>query len=231
LRQNLTTELGPALNAIVLYGGVARGRYRPGQSDVNVLIVLNEASPPTLGKMAPHLKGAWRAAAVEPMILTLEEIERAASSFPNKFLDIHDHHVMVHGADPLTGLVITNKDLCRGVRRELTNLRLRLRRGYLNAISDPRLSRRILAEIVRPLAINLASLLRVTGHPVPADDRSATVFAAAASAFDLDRETLDQLAALRRDPAKLPEPGLFARALIVVAQAGQVADRREETGR
>ena len=42
----LTAALGDQLLAVVLYGGLAKGEFTPGNSDVNVLVVLRSATPP-----------------------------------------------------------------------------------------------------------------------------------------------------------------------------------------
>jgi hypothetical protein len=41
------------LVAVILYGGLARGRYRPGSSDVNIVLVLRDTSEAALATMPP----------------------------------------------------------------------------------------------------------------------------------------------------------------------------------
>jgi hypothetical protein len=103
----LCTELSRAagnnLAGVVLYGGLARGRYRPGQSDVNVVVLLREASGAALSAINPPLKAAWRAIRVEPFIMTPTEVPSAAAVFSTRFLDIKTHHVLLTGEDPFGG--------------------------------------------------------------------------------------------------------------------------------
>jgi len=40
LRAELTAAASDDLAALVLYGGLVRGRYQPGRSDVNLAVVL-----------------------------------------------------------------------------------------------------------------------------------------------------------------------------------------------
>src|SRR5262249_27175866 len=95
LKQELANAAGQNFAGLILFGGLARGRYRPGKSDVNVLVLLHEASANALTAIAPALQTAWRAAGVEPMLLTPGEVPRAAQAFPTKFLDIKNHHVVL----------------------------------------------------------------------------------------------------------------------------------------
>ncbi len=48
LKDELARAAGENLAGLILYGGLARGRYRPGKSDVNVVVLLHDASPSAL---------------------------------------------------------------------------------------------------------------------------------------------------------------------------------------
>lgn len=86
-RDDLVRAAGKNLAGLILYGGLARGRFRPGRSDVNVIVLLQELSVPALTAVAPVLRADWREAAVEPMVLTPAEVRQAAAAFATKFLE------------------------------------------------------------------------------------------------------------------------------------------------
>src|SRR5215218_4100936 len=71
---SLVSALGNDLVAIALTGGVARGDYRIGESDVNALIVLRDASFAKLDAISSAMQAARYGARVEPTILTVEEL-------------------------------------------------------------------------------------------------------------------------------------------------------------
>ena len=52
----LALEATGAVTGIVLYGGLARGRYAPHQSDVNVVVLLKDGAPSTLSAIAEPLR-------------------------------------------------------------------------------------------------------------------------------------------------------------------------------
>ncbi len=230
LREELAGAAGANLAGLILYGGLVRGRYRPGRSDVNVIVLLHDATAASLAPLAPPLQAAWRAVRVEPMVLTPAEVRHAADAFPTKFLDIKEHHIVLAGDDPFVGLEVARAALQVRVEQELHNLALRLRRRYLATAGEPAELMPILLDAARPLALALAALLRLAGRAVPEADRSATIFREAAEAFDLDGESLAALAALRRDetPA-LGLSDLYGRVLESAVRAAEVADRMEES--
>jgi hypothetical protein len=226
LRGELTAAAGKNLAGLLLYGGLARGRYRPGRSDVNVVVVLHDVSAAALAAVGPALRTARRAAGVEPMILTPAEVRAAALAFPTKFLDIKDHHIVLAGGDPFAGLDVPRDAVRRGVAQQLRNIALRLRRRYLAAYDDADTQAAVLARLARPLAIEVAALLRLAGKSVPADDRSAAVFDAAATAFDLDRDALASLAALRQGGGKPADvTALYPKVLAIVARLADVTEQ------
>src|SRR4051794_4239092 len=100
LTLELSREAGANLAALILYGGLARGRFRLGKSDVNVLVLLHDASGAALAPLATPLRAARRAAGVEPMFLTPGEVRAFADNFPTTFLDIQGHHLVLAGTDP-----------------------------------------------------------------------------------------------------------------------------------
>ena len=197
LKDELSAAAGKNLAGLILYGGLARGRYRPGKSDINIVVLLHEAGANALAAITPALRAARRSAKITPMILTPAEVRPAAVVFPTKFLDIKNHHVVLHGEDAFTGLEVPREQIRLRIVQELRNLTLRVRRRFVEVQGDRTLETTMLAELARPLAIEVAALLGLAGKPAPADDRSAAIFAAAAAALDLDGPALAQLAGLR----------------------------------
>jgi hypothetical protein len=222
--ERLATELSAAaganLAALVLYGGVARGSYRPGRSDVNVAVVLESAAPEHLEALAPALQAAWRAARVEPWLVTRGELPRLAALFPSKILDVAGCHVVLLGADSFRDLVASGELVRFRAEQALRNLALRLRRRLVATTGDPDAQARWAAEIARPLAAELAPL--VTGvHP--GRDATSDVLAAASAAFGLDRATLAELAEARTSPRRVSDPGALLRRAVAVVDAAAAA--------
>jgi len=229
LSEALQREAGSDFAGLVLYGGLARGRFREGRSDVNVVVLLHRAGVSVLNRISPALRNARRAAAVEVLLLTPAEVPAAAFEFPTKFLDIKRHHIVLAGEDPFATLEVPRVMVQLRIAQSLRNLQLRLRRRYSIAYDDPQGLRETLLDVARPLAIELLAMLYDGGHAVPESDQTGAVFAAAATAFGLDAATLATLAALRaetsKDDGKIDAAALFGRILDLLAA---LADRADE---
>jgi predicted nucleotidyltransferase len=228
LTEALHNEAGGDFAGLVLYGGLARGRFREGRSDVNVVVLLHRASAEVLRRIGPALRTARRAAAVEAMLITPTEVPSAAFEFATKFLDIKRHHIVLAGDDPFVALEVPRVMVQLRIAQSLRNLLMRLRRRYLVAFDDRQALKETLLDIARPLAIELLALLYDGGHPVPETDQTGAVFAAAAKAFDLDATTLETLATLRsdssKDNGKIDAAALFAKLLVLLAALADHAD-------
>jgi len=226
LKSELTRIAGTNLAGLILYGGLARGRFRPGKSDVNVVVVLREVSAVSLAAIAPALRAAWRAAGVEPMILAESEVNAAAVAFPTKFLDIKDHHIVLAGEDAFAGLEVPREAIRMRVAQQLRNLALRMRRRYVSIAGDESSLEAAIIAVARPLALDTAGLLRLAGKDVPAEDRTAAIFKAAAVAFDLDGDALARLAAMRQNEDTGHDAAeLYTRVLTAVSRLADVADQ------
>jgi hypothetical protein len=225
MKEQLAQAAGANLYGLLLYGGAARGRFRARKTDVNVAVVLHDASAARITAVAPVLHAAWRSIRVEPLILTLGEIALLTDVFPVKILEIQTHHVLLAGQDPFKGLTITREHLRLRIEQELRNMVLRLRRRLVPNAGVPAELLFVLSGVVRPMAVEFASLLHFAGKDAPPDDRASAVFAAAASAFDLDAEALAQLVAVREAAQIVGTPmELYARVLACLEKAVQIID-------
>lgn len=220
----LRAAAGANLVALVLYGGLARGRHRGPRSNVDLAVVLEDAGPERIAEIAPVLLAAWRAAHVDAWILARDEIPRVAEVFPTKLLDIREHHLVLDGEDVFAGLELDRRLLRLRVEQELTNLSLRLRRSLVTLAADPASIAALLATTARPLAIQLTALLRLAGRTVPEEDRSAAIFAVAAGAFGLDAEALEALANVRQGTHGVDDvAALLGRVQVAATKAAEAA--------
>jgi hypothetical protein len=232
LRDELLRVAGANLKGLLLYGGLARGRYHPGRSDINLVVLLADASARSLAAIAPALRAAWREARVEPLVLRPEEVGATTAAFATKFLDIKSYHIVLAGKDPFAGLEVPRELVRLRIEQALRNMLLRLRRRYLAISDDPASQALALVSVARPLALELEALLRLAGKQVPSVDRTAAIFDAAAQAFELDREALARLAELRAGA----EPGAdladtYNRLLTTLGRAADVANQMKEASR
>jgi hypothetical protein len=199
LVEELVRCLGDALQCLLIYGGIARGRYRVGQSDVNLMLIVDDARADRVDAIAEPLRAGWLEARVRPYIVAQTELGALTEAFPTLVLDIQRYNFVVHGTNLLSDIAVDAEDLRRRVEQELANVALRLRNRQASVRGNALASTAALLQAARPLALALGGLLQVAGHSLPAEDRSAALFAKAATVFGLDAKALAQLAELRQD--------------------------------
>ncbi|MEN6620844.1 MAG: nucleotidyltransferase domain-containing protein, partial [Smithella sp.] len=118
------------VKSIFLYGSAARTDYRPGVSDINLLIILERADILAMTKfIEPVAKG--RISKIAPLFLTIPELIKLSSAFPLKYLSIMESHLILYGEDNLAEIRIGRESLEIRCRQEMLNLLMRLRRHYL----------------------------------------------------------------------------------------------------
>lgn len=144
LERALVTTLGSELVALLVFGSAVRGDFRPGHSDIELMIVLKTADPDKLGAIANPLALARFAIRVEPMILTVAEIPRAADVFPLLYDGIRQNHALLHGEDPFSQLHVSDRHRRLRIEQELREVQIRLRRVVTDTLGQP-------AELVSPL--------------------------------------------------------------------------------
>jgi len=94
---SLKDLFGNDLITVALYGSAARGTYRKGVSDINVLVLLENSSPRKIFEMGSAIKTFLRKYRVNPRVMTREEFESSADVFPLEYGDIKDAHEILYG--------------------------------------------------------------------------------------------------------------------------------------
>ncbi|MCC7495718.1 MAG: nucleotidyltransferase domain-containing protein [Fimbriimonadaceae bacterium] len=203
----LVAEYGPRLAAVLLYGSAVQGGYRPGRSDVNLLLLLDTVRAADLTAAAGHC-AARRAVQLRPVLLTLDDLRAVAASTPSIVLDIRGQHRLLHGESPLGKLPCGPNALRAQLRVELRDKLFRLRAAYAGAA--PRELVALLDRSYGSLLHLLRNALRLHGRP--ADSTPLVTLGEVARTLKLDLDTLRRLHALRFE-GEVPErsrlPGLF----------------------
>ncbi len=196
LVRQLREAAGPNLLGIALYGGLAKGRYTPGVSDVNVLIVVADAHLPDLLPLAPILTAALRETHVVPFVVTPADLMASAVLFPVKILDIKLWHRLLWGDVHLAGIEVQPEALRLRSLQELKNMELRMRLRVVERAGETDALWRGLVRNLPKLAVTLEVLLRARGIEVPADRPG--VLRQAAQQLGIAPERMERIACLRR---------------------------------
>ncbi len=160
----LSERLGANLHSCILYGSSVRGEHVAGQSDVNLLIVLNEATPEAHSGIAEAIRCEQQ---VEPFVLGLRGLERSQRVFALKFRSIQRHYQVLHGVDVLADFSPDDELIRFLCEQSLRNLRLRLKHAYITFGHDRGRYSRFVYRTLAGLRVALSETVRCEGIEVP----------------------------------------------------------------
>lgn len=167
LTDGLQQAAGENLRSVVLHGSVARGEAIAGVSDINVLVLLENADPATLQPLSA-LARRWTAAGNStPLLLTWDEWRRAADAFAIEAADMRQSHEVLHGDDPVAPLRIEVESLRLQAERELRGKLIQLRAGCLLSADEPGDIGGVLLTALPSFTTYLRATLRLQGRDVP----------------------------------------------------------------
>ena len=226
----LQPAAGGNLVSVVLYGSAATGEFRAGQSDLNILCLVNHADAKDLESL--HGVSEWwiKKGNHPPLIFTRDELPRSADVFAIELLDMKASHRILFGPDFLTDLEVPLHLHRLQVERELRTNWLRLRQAIIAA---PLTEKSHLALMTNSLS-TFCSLFRhavfALGEKVPATKREAITAAAKLTAADATpfHQPLD-LRESKLDAKSIQvEPSLRSYLLFVESITNEI-DRRLES--
>ena len=182
---------GPNLAALVVYGSAVRGGYVPGESDVDVIVVLNDTGLPHLRAVAEPLRLARFAARVEAMVLKRDNIRAACDVFPLLYDDVCQRHVVLSGADPFLDLDIRDTHRRLRIEQELREARIRMRRAVVDNLGSEAGLAGVVERKVKQIRGPLHALLALKGTKV--DDALDSVLDATGRAYGIDTAPLQRV--------------------------------------
>lgn len=226
--RDLTTTYGDALVSVVLYGSAARGEYREGVSDLNLLVLLADTAAATL-RRGSALARSWSAAKnPPPLLMSAREFRDSADVFPMELADIRDAHVILYGGDPFTGVEIRPADLRLQLERELKGSYIRLRTRYMTDAGDAPKFEPVLLKSLSTFLVMFRTLLRLAGQGGVREPEAVVRATAALAGFD--PAPLLEIVKARQGGVKLdvrPDAPVVMGYLDAVAEVVKYVDRWE----
>ncbi|HEY0015265.1 MAG TPA: nucleotidyltransferase domain-containing protein [Longimicrobium sp.] len=175
---------GADLASVVLYGSAARGEYRPGASDLNLLVLLRDVSPAALRRASEAARGWVAQGNPPPLMMSADEWRGSADVWAIELADMRDAHVTVAGADPFAGIDIRLEDLRMQCERELKGKQIQLRERYLLFAGEPAELGELLTRSFSTFLVLFRTVLRLGGDGGPRDGESVVRRLAERVGFD-----------------------------------------------
>lgn len=201
LRSKLDSALGDHLTALILHGDFARPRsFVPGQSSIDLLMVLDDVSTDVLNLAVAPLKWARWKLPLSVMTMTELDLNHSCDVFPIRFVEMQENHRLLYGKDVLADLQIADSHLRLRCEQELRNLSTRLRTTYLNNSGSPKALRAAMIDSVGHVLRLLSMALTLKSGVSP--DEPHEILQAAQGEFNLPVEVLQATIEARTSNAK-----------------------------
>jgi hypothetical protein len=128
--QNLKDIYQEGLVSIILYGSAASGEFIGVNSNINLLVVLNDTSLSNLDRVSALLNKR-KFQIINPLFFSEDYIRGSLDVFPIEFLDMQENYAVLHGKDCLAGLEVDTKNLRYQCEQELKAKLLNVKNLYL----------------------------------------------------------------------------------------------------
>jgi hypothetical protein len=181
----LREAAGENLESIILYGSAATSDFRPGHSDLNVFCVLRDASFAALQAIGPVAHWWEKQKQPAPLTMTAAEMERAADVFAIEWLDMREHHRVLHGSDVLADLQIPMRLHRFQVEYELREKLVLLRQAFLLAGNNSKKLWNVIVRAAPSFSVLFRHALIALKETPPADKADVTRSLAKRVGFDL----------------------------------------------
>lgn len=197
LVSRLKEAAGKNLESVVLYGSAARGTYKPGASDLNVLCTLVTIDVKELQLLSPVVNW-WTQQMKEPapLFFLTEELERSTDVFAIESLDVKRAHRVLFGKDPVESLEVPMNLHRVEVERDLRMTLLRLRQHILHSGRNEMEATAVLKKTISGVLTLLRHTLIAFGEEPPTDAEG--VFARVAAVTSADAEAFQAVYKLRK---------------------------------
>jgi hypothetical protein len=224
--ERLLAALGNNLLSITVVGSSLTEDFRPGESDVNTVLLLGRQNIESLNAVASLAKPMSRKKFSPPLLMTKSYIERSRDVFGVEFLDFQLAHKTIMGGDPFASLSFDKKDVRLQCERELKAMLIRLRQGYIAAAANKKLVRDILISTAKGMAPLLRAMLWL--KDIERSARAEPMFSKAAGEFSIDTNPLTAVIKWRHEKVRLSDiemENTFQSVYSVVDHLAEIVDK------
>ncbi|MFP4467124.1 MAG: hypothetical protein ACLFP1_08740 [Candidatus Goldiibacteriota bacterium] len=207
-----------------VYGSCVSGGMHK-DSDINTILILNDASAQELDKISKHIRSYTGKKTPMPLIFAKERFFRSGDVFPMEFSDIKENHRVIAGEDIFSGLEIDNTNLRLEIEREFKSKIIKLRQSYIHTGGSPGDIKKLMAASISTFAALMKGLLRLKGIKAPRGKKE--IIMRCGQEFGIDANFLALVLLLKDDNNRLPDSEAnedFTRYLSEIEKLTDIAD-------
>lgn len=216
---------GDDLVSVILFGSATGDDFRPGKSDINVMIALSEQGIDHLDRAIVAVEKWRKKKFAVPLFLTEAYVKTSLDVFPIEYLDLRENHLLIHGRDILDGLSFQPESVRLQCEREVKGKLLLLREAFLDSAGKEKVLRHVIRHSIQTFVAIFKALLFLKRDELPRERRH--VVRAACEAFGLDAGLFEKLMDVKEERVPRHEvdlKGLFHDYLREVRNLSQKID-------
>ena len=172
--------------SIFLCGQAAGADYRPGISNINLFLVLNNLGFPQLQRSLKIVSAGIGKKITAPLFLTRKHIQTSTDVFPIEFLEMKESNLLLYGEDLLAGIEVNPAHIRLFCEQQIKGKLIRIRQAYLEIGLKRKGIEGLLKESLASLAPIFRNLIRLKGKTPPV--KKELVFKQLAEEFNLEKE-------------------------------------------
>lgn len=202
----IANDLGENMKSVVLFGTAIRGGYAPAHQEVNIMVMVEDASTQAIRSIEEPLAAWVKKGNSAPLIFERSEWEGSTDVFPIEIEDMREAHKLVSGTDPFEGVVTNRDDLRHELEREVRGKLLQLRAQHAAFAPNGGALTRLLIESASTFFVLMRALVRLEGEtpeakPARLVEQAASIAGLDAGAFRwvVDKISGEKVKALRSD--------------------------------
>jgi hypothetical protein len=163
---------GDDLVGINLFGSASGRDYRPGESDINFMIVLSEKGIKDPERSFKLVKKWKKRKVATPLFLTEDYIRSSTDVYPIEYLNFQRRYQPVYGKDPLKELTFNKEFIRLQAEREIKGKFLLLRSAYLESTGKKAILMHIIARSLYAFMAIFNAILALKDIEASQDRRS-----------------------------------------------------------
>jgi len=165
--QEILNHFQDDLISVVLYGSGATPQFDPSNSDVNLLVILDQFEPAKFKALSKAVR-KYKLSGLEPLYVTRSELQGFGDAFPLESADIKENYVTIYGDDVAREIRVSDTAVMEQLCRELLAKSMRLRYLYDEHHNDRKQLGIIINEIVSGYKTLMRMLLKAFDKSLPA---------------------------------------------------------------
>lgn len=164
---NLKETFKDRLSSVILYGSCAVGECENSFSDVNLMVIIQCLCAEDLKSANKFIEKLYKKTKTLPIFMDKDEWFDSCDVFAIEYSDIKERNKILYGEDLISSLSVDRHDLRLQCEREVKNLLVRLRQGYLLKANDKNALKGLIKASSKTFIVIFRTILKLNNEKVP----------------------------------------------------------------